>query len=266
MSRRALAGGRLRHLDGWRKDRPDRRDYLVSEPRLRTPIAARSDLRAKMSAIQDQGPIGSCTAQTGCEQMEFLEGQGRSDRLFSRLYLYARTRKLEGTPLANDSGAEMRDVMAALAKTGVCLDATWPYEPSETRFALEPTVAADAEAAQYKALFYYRCPSLRTLRASLCQGFPVGFGFSVPENMMSAECAASGMVHLPRGTEGFTGGHAVTAVGHDDTFVIDGVRGAVLCQNHWGVAWGIQGYFWLPYGFFERLLADDLWTLRRAEV
>jgi len=266
MSRFAVVVGRQRHLRGWRKDRPDHRDYKLAEPSLRAPIAPRSDLRSRMPPVRDQGQLGSCTAETGCEQVEFLEGKALASRLRSVLFLYGFTRILEGTPLSEDSGAEMRDVMSALAKYGVCYEETWPYEPPMERFQLEPSAAAVAEAAEHKALLYYRCASLRALRASLTQGFPVGFGFSVPENMLSDACAASGIVRMSSGTEGFDGGHAVTAVGHDDTMVIDGVPGALLCQNHWGVGWGIQGFFWLPYGFFDKGLADDPWTLRRARV
>jgi C1A family cysteine protease len=62
------------------------------------------------------------------------------------------------------------------------------------------------------------------------------------------------------------GGHAVTAIGYDDDLVIDGEPGALLCRNSWGPRWGLDGNFYLPYGYWLRGLARDAWSLRSAEV
>lgn len=196
--------------------------------------------------------------------MAFLEKKASEDKPFSRLFIYFYTRQLEGVPPAEDSGAEIRDVMKALAQFGAPYEETWPYD--ERRFSEEPPTAAKEEASQHKALFYYLCPNLFTTKASLAQGFPVAFGFPVPHNMMDGKAAATGEVHYPGPTEGYEGGHAVMAVGYDDDKSIGSEVGAILCQNSWGPAWGLHGRFWLPYRFWKEGLADDNWTLRQAQV
>lgn len=214
--------------------------------------------------VFDQLDIGSCTANMGCYLMAWLEHQqAQQEVTFSRLFLYAATRQIEGTPIAEDSGAEIRSVMKALAKSGTCLEKSWSYDHP---FSTEPGEAAKSEALDHQALFYYRCGTLRALCASLVQGFPVGFGFSVPENMMSDEAAHTGAVLYPETGERFEGGHAVTAWGYDDDKVVGREQGAVLCLNSWSQDWGLGGYFWLPYRFFTEKLALDLWTLRRIEL
>lgn len=268
--RAQIDGGRVVVL-GWRADKPDHRDRLLLAPRAAdappAPVLPPSaDLRAKCPPVVDQGTIGSCTANAGCELMEFLEARAAADPAFSRLFVYFYTRQVEGTAPTDDAGAEIRDVMKALAQFGACYEPTWPYDPPEQRFALEPSAAAVLEAAQHKALFYYRCPDLLTVRASIAQGFPVELGFSVPDNMMSADCAQTGEVHYPAAAEGFQGGHAVMVVGYDDAKVIGGETGALLCQNSWGPGWGVGGFFWLPYRFVNDGLASDMWTLRQAQV
>ena len=56
------------------------------------------------------------------------------------------------------------------------------------------------------------------------------------------------------------GGHAVMAVGYDDS------AERVLVRNSWGTDWGIKGYFTMPYDYIsDDNLADDLWTLRGLE-
>lgn len=266
MSRIVKIAGVDRHMKGWRPDKPDPRDqHLMVSEAVKLPDTA--DLRPQCPPVVDQGQIGSCTANSSSSAMAFLEHKGRQDALFSRLFIYAMTRHLEGTPLSEDSGAEIRDVMKALSTYGVPYETEWPY--LETKFTVDPPAQAKTDALQHKAVLYYRCPSLYSLKASLHQGFPVVIGFSVPDNMMSQKCADTGIVLPPAPGEAFDGGHAVLAVGYDVNFACGSEHGAVLCQNSWGMGWGINGCFWLPMSFWSGgagALASDCWTIRRAVV
>ena len=62
---------------------------------------------------------------------------------------------------------------------------------------------------------------------------------------------------MPKPQEKVLGGHAVMAVGYDDS------KQAVLVRNSWGTDWGIRGYFYMPYGYITNAnLCDDFWTIR----
>lgn len=267
-------GGVKRNLRGWRRDLADHRDHLLglTAPETIVPLPPRSDLRAQCPAVVDQGSIGSCVANACCSAMAFLERDGQEDTLFSRLYLYYFTRAAMGIPVSEDSGSSIRVAMQVLEERGVPFESTWPYDSPEQRFSALPPAAALEEALHHRALFFYSCtrpegtPSLFAIKASLNQGFPVTVGFSVPENMMTAACAASGLVAFPRASEAIVGGHAVLRVGYDDDLVIGGDKGAWLCLNSWGKWWGLDGYFWLPYRFDTDGLTADSWTVRRAMV
>lgn len=264
MTRYGLVGGAVRHLGGWRPDKPDHRDFALPAPSQ--PLPPTLSLRASCPPIFDQGQIGSCTANATCAAMAYLEHQGASDQAFSRLFLYYYSRQLEGTPPDQDDGAENRDVMKALAQFGTCYESTWPYDNSSTRFSTPPSLDAKAEATQHKALFYYRCPDLATVKASIAQGFPAIVGFSVPANMQNALAYQTGEVHYPAADESFDGGHTFLCAAYDDARVIGGDVGAVGGPNSWGPDWGDAGWLWLPYRFFTSGLAQDFWTLRRAQV
>ena len=67
-------------------------------------------------------------------------------------------------------------------------------------------------------------------------------------------------MNLPKPGEKQLGGHAVLAVGYDDS------TKRVLVRNSWGADWGVNGYFTIPYDYISNSnLADDLWTLRALE-
>jgi C1A family cysteine protease len=98
------------------------------------------------------------------------------------------------------------------------------------------------------------------MRQCLAEGYPFVFGFSVYEAFESDEVGRTGKLNLPEPSEKQLGGHAVMAVGYNDS------AERVLVRNSWGTDWGIKGYFTMPYDYISSdNLADDLWTLRGLE-
>jgi C1A family cysteine protease len=244
---------------GWIPDRPDQRDRLyaaIAAPPRRLP--AQVDLRAGCSPVEDQGELGSCTANALVGGLEFLEkkaGQPVTD--LSRLFVYYNERVMEGT-VNEDAGAMLRDGVKSLVKQGVCTEMIWPYVIS--KFAVKPPAACYRQALTHQVLSYHRILSLREMRQCLAEGYPFVFGFTVYESFESDAVARTGRVRLPKPAERALGGHAVLAVGYDDA------KKRFTVRNSWGADWGLAGYFTMPYGYLSnRDLADDFWTLRAME-
>ena len=70
---------------------------------------------------------------------------------------------------------------------------------------------------------------------------------------------------FPGPQDSVQGGHAVVAIGYDDSRKIGKHKGALKIRNSWGTGWGEVGYGWLPYAYVEAGLATDFWSLFRAE-
>ncbi len=244
---------------GWVPDLPDQRDYLYAAAfRVPAQLPSAVDLRAQCSPVEDQGNLGSCTANALAGALEFLELKDREQFVdLSRLFVYYNERVIERT-VKSDSGAQLRDGIKTLAKQGVCSEKKWPYVIS--KFAAKPTPSCYKDAADHQITSYHRITTLDEMRACLADGYPFVFGFTVYETFESQQVAKTGVLNMPQPGEKVVGGHAVTAVGYNDSekrFVI---------RNSWGTSWGMQGYFSMPYDYISRHnLASDFWTVRAGE-
>jgi C1A family cysteine protease len=244
---------------GWVPDVPDQRDYLLGAVlRIPATLPPMVDLRHLCSKVEDQGQLGSCTANALAGALEFLE---RKDKIafedFSRLFIYYNERAVEHT-IQSDSGAMIRDGIKVLAKKGVCSERKWPYLVS--KFRLKPTPACYKDATNHQITSYHRILTLDEMRACLAESFPFVFGFTVYESFESQTVARTGIVNMPKHDEQSLGGHAVLAVGYDDA------QQRFIVRNSWGANWGIKGYFTMPYKYVaDRNLSDDFWTIRRGE-
>lgn len=254
----------------WHPDQPDARDFRYSE-KVTAPIKIpkQADLRPRCSPVFNQGKIGSCTANALAGALEFLELQqlkidthspepevfSKNFESISRLFIYYNERELEGT-VDQDAGASLRDGIKTLAKIGACREKLWDY--SVDHVFTQPPTSAYQEAANHKILAYLKLETLDQIRQCLSEGSPVAFGFRVFESFESLEVAHTGLMPVPKVGERELGGHAVLAVGYDDT------AQTLLVRNSWGPEWGEKGYFRMPYEIVARLgMARDFWTIQR---
>lgn len=239
---------------GWVPDIPDQRDYLYKAIRPVIKLPEETNLRKYCSIVEDQGSLGSCTAQALAGNLEFLDY--KLDALYediSRLFIYYNERALIDT-IEYDSGAMLRDGIKTLKNAGSCREALWPY--TIKKFAVRPPQKCYVEAKKKVIESYHRIGSLREMLTCLAEGYPFVFGFTVYESFESKAVAGTGIVNMPRKGEEAIGGHAVMAVGYDQK------KKRFLVRNSWGAAWGLGGYFTMPFEYLETL-ADDFWTIRK---
>lgn len=284
---------------GWLPPLPDMRDYTEEHPKieemikkLRMPtdekllaIPPTKDLRQWCSAIENQGQLGSCTAHAGVGIVEYFQRRGFKRHIDgSRLFVYKTTRNLLG--LVGDTGAWLRNTMGALTLCGVPPEKYWPYTdrkqpgPGEERyFDLEPTSFVYSVADNYEAIRYFchdplgrNVPPERMLdsvKKYIAYGVPSMFGFYGFPSFGQAN--VKGGIPFPCPGERAQWGHAIVAVGYDDTLKIKNLacnletEGALLIRNSWGTGWGDQGYGWLPYQYVLKGLAKDFWSMLSME-
>ena len=246
---------------GWVPDLPDARDHMYAAPvAMVAKLPAKVDLRPHCPPIYDQGQLGSCTgnAIAGAVQFDREKQHLTPDFVPSRLFIYYGERVMEGT-VDTDSGAIIRDGIKVVAKQGVPPESDWPYDI--TKFADKPPPIAFEDALKDRAVSYSRLvQSLTQLKGCLASGFPFVFGFTVYESFESQHVAQTGTVPMPAAGESVLGGHAVLAVGYDES------HHRFIVRNSWGTGWGMKGYFTMPYTYLtERNLSSDFWTIRLVQ-
>src|SRR5450830_1403776 len=258
---------------------------------LPVPPSAMS-LRAKCPPVLDQDPIESCAAFAFTSALRFLHLRDGLDEPLSPLFCYYATRVLtEGEQTSDDSGCKADAVVEALEKFGACVESAWPYDTS--KFSITPPTTAFDDAATRKLTKAYRVTTLRAMKVSIADGYPVPVAFPVARSVGYGDDAVlsptwrTGRFPIPTsapgdatagssgGSAGPTGGtvndsfrfapqppvsdpadgyHFVLAIGYDDA------TGLVEIENSWGNTFGDQGYGYLPYAFFgptqDTLISD----------
>jgi C1A family cysteine protease len=272
----------------------DPRDYTAEHPQIKPMVArlreragktlqappSRVDLRPWCSPIENQLQLGSCTAHAAMGVVEYYERRAKGRHLDgSRLFVYKTTRDL--LQVSGDTGAWLRNVMAALILCGVPDERYWPYTDGPD-FDLEPPQFVYAVADNFEALKYFahdplsknrpRKEVLASIQQYIAAGVPSMFGFWGFASFESGD--APGSIPLPTDQELLgdpAWGHAVVAVGYDNdvriTNTVDGrtTQGALLIRNSWGPTWGQQGYGWMSYEYVLHGVAMDFWSLLKME-
>lgn len=275
-------------VNGWFCPGPDLRDYNDRHKKVTALLALKSrsdfflandedlpdtvDLSDDFPQVRDQGPLGACVAFGIVSIFEYhaIRHMGMYERLSERS-LYKNMRFL--LQLKGDSGGYVRAGMGAAKAIGIAPSKYWPYNIP----AFDDDIPAEVQmlSRSYEGITYLRhdggtntppiC-ALASAKKYLAAGFPFVFAFYGFNSFND-----SGYVPMPGPNESAIWGHCVAAVGYDDYIEIESAdrqsnsKGAVIFRNSWGSRWGInQGHGYLPYDYFLRQYALDMWTVLDA--
>ena len=243
-------------------------------------LPRRADLSMYAPSVMDQGKWSTCVAvSVGYYMRTMLEARRRGltnrnqiDALrYSPSYLY---NVLKDQPdLGCDDGIDAGRALEYLKQNGLPSLVAVPYHTCQPP---RPVVApAKSRLLDYVKLFSITDPDADKISATkraLSEGAPVVVGIQTTDSiddlafgrtlLSRLQTFASGVIAapVPNAQTNFTrwrperanslsSGHALCAVGYDDTKF---GTGAFKFINSWGTSWGESGYFWLAYADFAR--------------
>ncbi len=218
------------------------------------------DLSTKMDYIYDQGSIGSCVANATGWVLKY----NKPTFLPSRLYIYYYARLFDFKQGDNnpniDDGTTIQQGFKVLNKKGVCSEVLYPYITSKQ--GLQPPKSLDSGALKNRVIQYAPVQQeVNYMKNLLKMGYPFVFGILVYQSFMTNSVTRTGIVPMPKNGEIILGGHAITAVGYDDTTQM------IKFANSWGRGWGNRGYGYIPYAYITNgSLCGDIWTMYKVNM
>lgn len=265
---------------GYVPDIPDIRDFTLRDiqeelPKLETNgIDKLVDNRKWCSPIFNQSTQGACTGASAVAMFEYMERKANNRHVDGSVsFVYYNSRVNAGFDVRSDTGSYIRSTIQAIVDDGVAEEKRFPYNPKV--WSLKPSEEVYRKASRFRATKYLRLDDttndlINRMRSMVYTGFPINFGFGVYECINDVTKNVP-VIPYPSKGEKQLGGHAVTIVGYDDEAPSrnkrDGnqTKGAFLIQNSWGTGWGNNGFFYMPYKYFETGLALDVWTINNIE-
>lgn len=202
------------------------------------------------SPIEDQLHLGSCVGQAIVGAFELMVNKQYSDRFvdLSRLFVYYNARLYDNL-VEEDVGAYMRDGIKSVNQYGVCSEQLWPYNIK--KFSLVPDADCYLDAKNRMIEKYYRVKNLDDMLNALNEGYPVAVSMSVYNSFYDLELPGRAVLPIPQAWEEMIGGHAICVVGYDLN------KKQLICRNSFGLDWGEQGYFYMPFAYIENNIWDS---------
>jgi C1A family cysteine protease len=240
----------LGHLGG-KRDEADERDRPY-EPKITNPPPT-GDLCALVASVYNQLPMQyTCSANALAAAFEIVAKiEKRTIDPPSRLFFYWNARVRENAE-TKDDGVALRNAIKAAAKPGTCPEPLWPYD--QTKVCVKPSDAAFAGANESIDTYFRIDQNIDHMKSCIAEGFPFIFGMALYVDKFVAS-QTSGVYALPDAGETSPGGHAVVAIGYDQS--------SFTVLNSAGSAWGKNGYITMPYAWFQNPdLTYDFWTIR----
>jgi C1A family cysteine protease len=215
------------------------------------------DLRNTDSYVDDQGMLGSCSANALVNVYEnmVLRSNPENFKDLSRLFLYYNSRILEETVEFDAGVMELKSTLDSAKHFGICTEEIWPYDIS--MFTVKPSDEAYVDALTRRILRYeYIDNDDAMIEILSLYSKPIIIGMYVFSSFMSANKKRP-IISMPVDSEVSLGGHAVSVVGYtaDRDFII---------KNSFGAEWGSYGYAILSKEYTERYVFDR-WHIAISE-
>jgi len=275
---------------------------LESTSKLPSKVDMRSKIKSPIIDQGILNSCSACAISVAVElhlqsENKSFTNDGKKSTNASPLFIYYNERKIEGD-LNKNTGVHIVHGFDSLADNGTCSEALWPYNcppmpeeivklfkaqddeklmialskvMTEHNAALEAVLAEKPSLPALEQASKFRPPKhhelsisegIDELRLCLSKGIPFVFGIIIPDTFFNTP--PTGLMVVPPKNEFRIGGHALVAVGYDDS------KEAFIVRNSYGKSFGENGYCYMPYDFItgsyvanekERNNAFDFWCL-----
>lgn len=200
-------------------------------------------LKDKFPAVYCQ-TAGDCTANAVLACDAYYYHSPTTPWIPSTIFTYYNSRKMDHAGFKEDDGSTVETALNCVRKFGACNSKIWP---NDKPFNEKPSEEAYKNGLKgHEVTNYYRVKSLNQVKKALVSGYPVAcavawcfkkydenFVMNKPTKKEVNDCML---------------GHAIVIVGYDDR------TGLIEFRNSWGTGWANNGYAYMTYETFERVI------------
>ncbi|WP_158655121.1 C1 family peptidase [Flavivirga eckloniae] len=204
-------------------------------------IKSNVDHSSDYGIVKDQGSEGSTVAFAVTSAIEFLYLKKQSLKIdLSPRYLYNNINN------GQDYGATFVDAFNFSIKTGIIESRFWEYKPGE--YKLKPP-SESKDKRHFKIKYFRRTSSsIEETKNLLNINKAIVSGLIIYQSNYNNK---NGLMTYPKVDEQPMGGHAICLVGYDDN------KQLIKFKNSWGKNWGDNGYGYISYADFEKLVKES---------
>lgn len=220
------------------------------------------DHTAGMTAVKNQGNLGSCVAFATAAVIEFFAQKEQDEEVsqgkeyhrklpydLSEQWIYRNCKKIDGYP--NDEGTYIRAAMKVLNSIGVPEEKGWPYSDIQVG---RPESWTHLVARWNRIGEYQHITNLNELKSALVKA-PVAIAVHVFDEWFQRH----DVIPAPRYINKSHGLHAICVIGYDDS------TETIEFKNSWGIFWGNEGYGRLSYRYID-LFMNTGWACQDIQV
>ncbi|MBR4265917.1 MAG: TerB family tellurite resistance protein [Bacteroidales bacterium] len=260
-----FADGTIRELAGYKYSAPAAGSKSFKSHYAASELPKKVDMRSKMTEVEDQMQVNSCTANAVAGAYEYLVKKNQGiDYDASRLFIYynGRAAGMDRGERMKDDGSAIQLAVSEMIEKGCCSEHTWPYSENKSVVNRRPSSEAYEEAKSFKLKDTEYVPvDLQTWKSALAEGYPIIFGctlFNSFDNMRRGRVPDPTRNDVGRGSHG---NHAMLCVGYSDPDRM------FIVRNSWGNSWGDNGYCYMSYDYLmnEDYNLGDCWIIKDAD-
>jgi len=223
------------------------------------------DLSSNMPPVRSQGAQGSCVAwavgyylKSYHEHLDKNTNYGDGDDyegVYSPAFLY---NKLKVGSC--DGGSYIYQTLEAVRNTGVASWKDMPYIDTNCNAKPSTTAVNHSKCAKildYKSIRIHKpieTIEMQDMKFYISHGSPLIIGIRIYHGFDNPTRVNGELIYKYYSEKGYRGGHAIVVVGYDDS------RNAFKIINSWGTNWGNNGFLWIDYTVFSKIVFEAYQT------
>lgn len=260
----------MHNLTGWLPSPQSDKDWehpIASIGMDNPNIPTAASMEKFVTRVDDQQSKPWCVAFGTCDAIEFqMRARGLPVPLggFSKAWLYARCKQLDGIP--NEDGTYIKTALWVALNEGLCPDYLCPTIEWLGKDSLPELSSIMArEAAKYKIAGFSKLQDMggyaslyQTKQAIASGGFVIIASLVEMDNWLDGD----DLLLIPKGQ--VLGGHCTYKYAYDDKEKQAGYLGFCHGANSWGLDWGNQGKYDMAYAYDDYRDSDGYPALLEA--